>query len=103
MCATCGCSDDGDVLLTDMQKGTAVVLNDMKNSGLELEERDHHAHTREHGYEHSHTHDHEHGQGHSHSHEHAQAHGTVVKLEQAIFDKNNRFAERNRGWLAGRR
>ncbi len=35
-------------------------------------------------------------------HGHAHSHGTTVRLETEILAKNNRLAERNRGWLAGR-
>jgi hydrogenase nickel incorporation protein HypB len=33
---------------------------------------------------------------------HADHHGTTVALQQAILAKNDRLAERNRGWLEGR-
>src|SRR5262249_31728920 len=79
MCATCGCSDDTQATLTDLQTGTTTALTDVG--------------------EHVHTH-----HGHTHAHDHARAHrhGTKIELEKEILAKNNRFAERNRGWLAGR-
>jgi hydrogenase nickel incorporation protein HypB len=87
-----------------------------------------HAHnpTHDHGHERAHDHGHEHAGAHVHEHEHAHADGAVhrhahghahapdsaadpvpeaartVALEQAILAKNQRLAERNRGWLAGR-
>ena len=97
MCATCGCSDDTHATLTDLQTGTTTALNDAGE----------HVHTH-HGPTHTHSHDHEHGphDGHTHDHEHGHAHahghGTRIELEKEILAKNNRFAERNRGWLAGR-
>jgi hydrogenase nickel incorporation protein HypB len=73
MCSTCGCSGEA------------------------------HVHTHDGHYHH---HAHEDGLGHHHhSHDpaHGQTHGPVIALEQDILAKNNRLAERNRGWLAGRR
>jgi len=52
-----------------------------------------HAHAEAHA--HAHTHDHSH-------HDAASAHGHTVLLEQDILAKNRLFAERNRGWFAGR-
>jgi hydrogenase nickel incorporation protein HypB len=85
MCATCGCSDDGAATLTNLQSGATIALG-------EPHDHDHHHHAHEHG----HAHDH----GHTHTHDHAQ--GTTLALEKEILAKNNRLAERNRGWLAGR-
>ncbi|HXG13004.1 MAG TPA: hydrogenase nickel incorporation protein HypB [Gemmataceae bacterium] len=52
---------------------------------------------------HSHAHE---GRPHGHSPEHgpdrAPSHGTIIRLEQAVLAKNDRLAERNRGWLEGR-
>jgi len=81
MCTHCGCSDDSQATLTDLQNGTTVALGAP------------HEHLHGHG---DHHHDHHHpGAGH--------VHGTTIALEQAILAKNNRLAERNRGWLAGRK
>ncbi len=86
MCATCGCSDDSQTRLTDLQSGETIVLNPP--------------------HDHSHPHDHGHGNGHDHhhdhDHDHAHQHGTVISLEQEVLARNNRLAERVRGWLAGR-
>jgi hydrogenase nickel incorporation protein HypB len=98
MCATCGCSDDGQVTLTDLQSGTTVALAEPL----------HHHHDHDHGHGHSHDHPHDHGaHAHSHSHNHGPphvhaGHGTTLTLEQEILARNNRLAERNRGWFAGR-
>ncbi|SNT04289.1 hydrogenase nickel incorporation protein HypB [Rhodococcoides kyotonense] len=41
---------------------------------------------------------------HEHTHEHPHEHGgEVITLEQKVLAKNDLLAERNRGWLAGRR
>ena len=98
MCATCGCSDDSETRLTDLQSGETIVLNP--------------------------PHDHPHAtitititttimsmamarppspsRPRSSSHTHPHQHGTVISLEQEVLAKNNRLAERVRGWLAGR-
>jgi len=49
----------------------------------------------------SHDHHHHHHENHDHDHDHHHDHRTVT-LEEAILAKNDRLAERNRGWLAGR-
>jgi hydrogenase nickel incorporation protein HypB len=92
MCATCGCSDDSETRLTDLQSGVTIVLNPPHDH--------HHDHDRDHGNGHnSHHHDHDHShEGHNHTHQH----GTVISLEQEVLARNNRLADRVRGWLAGR-
>jgi hydrogenase nickel incorporation protein HypB len=85
MCTTCGCSDDSQARLTDLQTGATVPL----------------AEAHDHGHDHDHAHHHGHDH-HAHPHTHSHSPGTTIELEQAILAKNNRLAERNRGWLAGR-
>jgi hydrogenase nickel incorporation protein HypB len=77
MCTTCGCGSD-DITID------GSVPHDVEHN------HDHHAHDR--GTPDDHTHAHEH-----HHHE-----TRTVSLEQDILAKNQLFAERNRGWLAGR-
>jgi len=89
MCTTCGCSDHAQATLTDLTSGERRTIGA-------------HAH-HHHGHEHGHPHDHEHHHhAHDHAHTHAHQHGTTVTLEQAVLAKNDRLAERNRGWLEGR-
>jgi hydrogenase nickel incorporation protein HypB len=45
-----------------------------------------------------HHHDHDHDHDHDHHH-----HVKTVSLETAILEKNNRLAERNRGWFSAKR
>ena len=73
MCAVCGCSGDGHD----------------------------HDHDHDHDHEgHSHPHAHE---GHSHPHAHERpGPAEMVVLERRLLDKNDRVAENNRAWLAGR-
>jgi hydrogenase nickel incorporation protein HypB len=105
MCATCGCSDDSRATLTDLRSGITVALTDPhehphSHPGHHTH-HDHghgHPHDHKHGPEDGHTHHHDHGHGHTH----AAGHGTTLTLEQEVLARNNRLAERNRGWLAGR-
>ncbi len=75
-----------------------------------------HEHGRKFLHGHDHGHDHTHPHGHEHVHTHApepigsgvvalraRLHRTTIALEQEILAKNQRLAERNRGWFAGRR
>ncbi len=59
----------------------------------------------------SETHEHDHDQGehaHDHGHDHAADHhhdhdaGRVIRLEKAVFEKNDRLAAENRGYFRGR-
>ena len=60
---------------------------------------------------HQHGHDHEHGPGHFHEHDHDHPHShshepppplRKVEIRQSILDKNDRQAERNRGFFRAR-
>jgi hydrogenase nickel incorporation protein HypB len=85
----------------------------------------HHEHDHEHGHDHVHDHEHEHGPGehHDHDHPHPHAHShthshdeaghehthdagsearRTVEVRRAILDKNDRLAERNRGFFRAR-
>ncbi len=83
MCTTCGCSDNALPTLTDPETGKTVSIG---------EAHDHHHHHHEHSHDHAH--------GHHHGHDHV--HGTTITLEAEVLAKNNRLAERNRGWFEGR-
>ncbi|MDP3843064.1 MAG: hydrogenase nickel incorporation protein HypB [Oxalobacteraceae bacterium] len=83
MCTICGCSDDANVRVVGLENGQIIEA---------------HQHQHEHEHEHSDRSEHdEHA-----AHRHAIPHGTTVTLEMDILAKNNRLAERNRGWFAGR-
>ncbi|MGA8259403.1 MAG: hydrogenase nickel incorporation protein HypB [Arenicellales bacterium] len=91
MCTTCGCSDGAKATVTNPDTGqTHPVEAD--------HERGHHHHGHDHGDHHHHhpAHHHHHGTP-------GPGHGATVSLEQEVLAKNNRLAERNRGWLEGRR
>ncbi|MGH8127757.1 MAG: hydrogenase nickel incorporation protein HypB [Gammaproteobacteria bacterium] len=89
MCTTCGCSDGAKATVTDLATGKTRSLGT-------------HTHDHDHDGHHEHEHDHEHAHDHHHGHDHSHAHGTTISLEQEVLARNNRLAERNRGWLEGR-
>nr|WP_246223565.1 hydrogenase nickel incorporation protein HypB [Pseudarthrobacter psychrotolerans] len=65
-----------------------------------------HDHSHNHAHSHPHDHDHDHNLTHPHAdgHMHTQTHTPeLIPLEQNLLAKNNLLAERNRGWLAGRK
>lgn len=66
-----------------------------------------HEHEHDHGHHHEHDHDHHH---HDHNHQHGPAHAhaagltpaRMVRIEQDILAKNNRYADENRCYFADR-
>jgi hydrogenase nickel incorporation protein HypB len=100
MCVTCGCSDDNDVTLTNIQTGVKTDINPH-----------HHTHTLPDGTIVTHSHnDHQHEDHHQHhqsnhqyaSEIHAKMHGNTISLEQKILQKNDLIAAENRGYFKGR-
>ena len=85
MCVICGCSDDAEGKVTNLETG-AVEHN-----------HHHHTHTLADGTVITHSHSHEES-----SHIHAKVHNTTISLEQDILAKNNLLAAQNRGWFKGR-
>ncbi|MEH2459425.1 hydrogenase nickel incorporation protein HypB [Nostoc sp.] len=85
MCVTCGCSEDGEIKITNLETDEA---------------EHHHTHTLADGTViiHSHSHD-----THIEAPQiHAKIHNTTISLEQDILAKNNLLAAQNRGWFKGR-
>jgi hydrogenase nickel incorporation protein HypB len=101
MCKDCGCGLPGE-----------------DPAGVSAHHHEHtHAHDHEHehgpGHHHGHDHDHPHTHPHTHAHSHDEAghehaHGAggearrTVEVRRAILDKNDRLAERNRGFFRAR-
>lgn len=98
MCTTCGCSDDANPTLTDLQTGETSTMDGRVVT-------------------HDHDHDHDHDDGHGHHHHRApnlagaaqvadnappSSQGKMIRLDQAVLAKNDQLAERNRGWFAAR-
>ena len=113
MCATCGCSEGARATLSDPATGRVVGIGAPEHESRDHEHEHVHGHDHVHDHEHSPTHDHEYGHGHEHGHTHdheggpAHIHGghtrgTTVSVLEDVLAKNNRLAERNRGWLEGR-
>jgi hydrogenase nickel incorporation protein HypB len=71
----------------------------------------HHEHDHDHDHHHPHSHEHDHGH-HDHDHDHPHSHEhdpgiagngpRTVEIRQSILAKNERLAERNRGFFQGR-
>jgi hydrogenase nickel incorporation protein HypB len=99
MCVTCGCSDQAQSTLTDMQTGQVNAIAPDAPAD--------HSHTLPDGTVITHTH---HPASHPPTHPDsapaaiaaAQVHHTTLTLEQNLLDKNDRIAAENRGWLRGR-
>ena len=101
MCETCGCSDLSKPKLINLQSGLTLAIGTANDND---HEHSHSAHDAGHEHHHHH-HDHDHGHTHSHGeagNRHSHSHAETVRLETDVLAKNNRLAERNRGWFAGR-
>lgn len=87
MCKDCGCSKVGEIGIHS-------------HAGAHSHD---HGHSHDHEHEHPHEHEHEHEHGHEHGHEHhhhSNGNGRkTVEIVQSILDKNDRLAERNRGYF----
>lgn len=115
MCGTCGCSDGATARIVNLETGKESPLHSEVHvpvtgpQGHGHGGGDHHGHDHHHHHHHDddHHHVHPHG-GHIHGHDggsahvHAGMHGGTVPIEQAILQKNDELAARNRAWLAGR-
>ncbi|KOP24042.1 hydrogenase [Hapalosiphon sp. MRB220] len=97
MCVNCGCSDDNDAKISNLETGTVTSIHINGHN----HHHDHHTHTLPDGtvITHSHSRDRTHQTA---SHLHAKIHGTTISLEQDILAKNNLIAAQNQGWFKGR-
>jgi hydrogenase nickel incorporation protein HypB len=103
MCTTCGCSDQSRPTLTDLQGNETAIVSDEHGHSHRHPDSSDHSHHHDHDSGPAHSHDHDHSVRPIHAHEHAATrHATTLRLEQQILAKNDRLAERNRGWFAGR-
>jgi len=119
MCEDCGCGLPGE-------SPAGVSAHHHEHEHEHGHEHDH-THDHDHGQEHEHHHEHEHGPGHHHGHDHPHPHAHLhthahshaeadhdhtheaggearrtVEVRRAILDKNDRLAERNRGFFRAR-
>jgi len=83
MCEDCGCG------IVDGYKVETLV------GGAKQGAEAHQGHGHDHGHDHSHDHAHDHGHGHDHAH----GDRKTVDLHAPILARNDRLAERNRGFL----
>lgn len=90
MCQECGCGIVGEVNIGG--KPSRLVPTPLVNAASS------HVHSHVEPHEHPHPHPHPHEHGHPHAHPDAPATHTV-ELHQAILAKNDRQAERNRGFF----
>ena len=98
MCETCGCGQTEDT-------GIHTHLDEHGNPYQHFHAHGEHEH--EHGDPgHKHGHDHSPGEDAAHSHGHPAGpglkSGRVINVNRDILSENNRLAERNRGFFAGR-
>lgn len=123
MCTTCGCSDGSVATVKNLATGEPGAIGTRANTHHHAHGHDH-AHDHGHGHSHDHSHDHVQEHLHDHAHDdlvghahrrshdrapgadassaHAKTHATTVALEHAVLARNDRLAERNRGWLEAR-
>ncbi|WP_081577138.1 hydrogenase nickel incorporation protein HypB [Acidithiobacillus thiooxidans] len=100
MCKTCGCSDGAQMRITRLDVAGRADPDTLESSGDVPGYFQEHRHDDE--VEHAHAHGSTGSHPHSHPHEPTDEDGHLISLEARILDKNDRLAERNRGWLAGR-
>jgi hydrogenase nickel incorporation protein HypB len=107
MCGTCGCGqpDDHVTIRKPGEEHHHEHTHEYDHEHDHEHDGDKHKHDHHHRYkhdhkhddhEHSHDHDHEH---HDHKHDHSHTHDHEIKIEQDIMQKNDKLAERNRGYF----
>ena len=110
MCATCGCSDGARPRLTTVGEGGEQNTRDLRATPSQEPDA---TQIPVHGHHHVLSAEHAHGQEkeaqgndthHHHQHEHDPIGlgSHILSLEARVLEKNDRLAERNRAWLAGR-
>lgn len=117
MCVTCGCSDQSQATMTNLQTGSTENLS----TEVHADEHEHvledgtvitHSHSHSHSHSHHPSHPHPDSSSHHHSHHHphppnaaqihAATHGSTIALEHKILAKNDLIAAQNRSWLQAR-
>jgi len=112
MCDNCGCGTIQPFTIIPMQKSAATgeATGELRHSHSQVHDGTSlHHHFSEPFHEHVHPHSHEpahehaHPHDHHHSHDHSQAHQAhTVSVHLSLLEKNDRLAERNRGYLKAR-
>ena len=104
MCRECGCGIVGEVGIGG-QPGRSVdsPLLNHPHAGEHSHHDDEHHHHHGGGADHEHEHPHPHGDPH-HAHEQQREHGhQTVTIQHSLLDKNDRLAERNRGFFRAKK
>jgi hydrogenase nickel incorporation protein HypB len=99
MCITCGCSDDGDIRVINLETGDVTMMNSHHSN------QHYHTHVLPDGSAIAHSHHHENINepiDHENANIHSKRHGTTISLEADILAKNNLLAAQNSVWLKGR-
>ena len=95
MCEECGCGLPGETPV-----GMSTHHHDHEH---EHGPGHHHGHDHPHPHAHPHTHAHSHEEpGHEHAHAADEETRRTIEVHRAILDKNDRLAERNRGFFRAR-
>jgi hydrogenase nickel incorporation protein HypB len=113
MCENCGCGSTPEDTIG------ISAHHDAQGQAHEHEHEHEPGHEHEHEHGHDHDHDHDHGHGHIHEASHSHSHSLeaagpdsssaqaeegrrTLEVRRAILDKNDRLAERNRGFFRAR-
>ncbi|HMK89546.1 MAG TPA: hydrogenase nickel incorporation protein HypB [Methylocystis sp.] len=114
MCKTCGCGEESESSLLNMQTGRKIDLatQSRPHSGAANHHWRHHDHPHDGdsdlAHASGHVHRHEDGVWRSHAHEphgheqHSRRRGETLDLQARILAKNDAIAAQNRAWLTGR-
>jgi hydrogenase nickel incorporation protein HypB len=102
VCKDCGCNIVGEVRIDGKPHDSAGLAGLQPPSHALHGTDDDHAHPHDHDDTHPHDHDHPHPHAHPHDDLHAGDRRTLP-VHQAILDKNDRLAERNRGYFKAKR
>lgn len=94
MCTECGCGLPGDK--------PPKISNHSHDHPHDHDHSHPHDHDHDHSHSHPHEHDHDHGHSHEHHHEISDEPSRTVEIHRSILEKNNRQAERNRGFFHAR-
>jgi hydrogenase nickel incorporation protein HypB len=101
MCKDCGCGLPGE-----NPAGVSAHQHEHTHEHVHVHVHGpghHHGHDHTHSHTHSHTHEHSHDEaGHEHVHERGGEARRTVEVRRAILEKNDRLAERNRGFFRAR-
>jgi len=107
MCGTCGCGqpDDHVTIRKPGEEHHHEHTHEFEHDHDHEHDDEKHTHSHNHKFKHSHSHedyDHSHEfehEHHEHDHDHEHSHSHEIKIEQDIMHKNDKLAERNRGYF----